>query len=69
MDCVLSCLLGSSRIDPRRARSLIGAERAATGSGAQLTAQTHDGSLTAIWHVHPGVLGYDETRRIMGDAE
>ena len=59
----------SLRRMPKRARSLLGAARAAAQSGDRLTAREHHGTLMAIWHDHPDLPGFVEAKRFVEDKK
>ena len=54
---------------PKRARSLLGAARAAAKSGDRRTAREHYAAVMAIWHEHPDLPGYVEAQRFVEDAQ
>ena len=54
---------------PKRARSLLGAARAAAKSGGQLTAQERYRTLMAIWHDHDDLPGFREAQRFVEESE
>ena len=53
---------------PQRARSLLGAARAATKSGDRLTAREHYAALTAIWRDYRHLPGFIEAQRFVEDT-
>ena len=53
---------------PKRARSLLGAARAATKSGDRLTAREHYAALTAIWRDYRHLPGFIEAQRFVEDT-
>ena len=59
----------SLRRMPKRARSLLGAARAAAKSGDRLTAREHYGTLMASWHDHPDLPGFVEAKRFVEDEK
>ena len=59
----------SLRRMPKRARSLLGAARAAAKSGDRLTAREHYSTLLAIWHDHPDLPGFVEAKRYVEDKQ
>ena len=54
---------------PKRARSLLGAARAAAKSGDRLTARERYRTLMAIWHDHADLLGFREAQRFVEESE
>ena len=59
----------SLRRMPKRARSLLGAARAAAKSGDRFTAQEHYGTLLAVWHDHPDLPGFMEAKAFLREDE
>ena len=59
----------SLRRMPKRARSLLGAARAAARSGDRFTAQEHYGTLLAVWHDHPDLPGFMEAKAFLREDE
>ena len=54
---------------PKRARSLLGAARAAAKSGDQATARERYGTLMAVWHAYPDQVAFLEAQRFVGESD
>ena len=54
---------------PKRARSLLGAARAAAKSGDQATARERYGTLMAVWHEYPDQVAFLEAQRFVGESD
>ncbi len=59
----------SLRRMPKRARSVLGAARAAAESGDRLAAGEHYGTLLVMWRDHPDVPGFAEAKRFVEDMQ
>jgi hypothetical protein len=53
---------------PKRARSLLGAARAAAKSGDQATARERYGTLMVVWHEYPDQSAFREAQRFVGES-
>ena len=54
---------------PKRARSLLGAARAAAKNGDRLMTRERYRTLMAIWHDHSDLPGFREAKRFVGESE